>query len=337
MHRNKGAPLTPRPENYQNTLTTTKIPTFITSKMKKQIIILFLLVATFTFAQQIEPVKITDEWLAQIEKLAPAETTVKNTSKKNILVFSKATGFDHWTIPHNIEMLKILAKKSKAFNINVGYDIANFEAKNLKKYDAVILNNCNPSGPKRDLFWDLLQMNTTLSDQEITAKAATYEKNMLDYVSKGGGLMIMHGAITVQNNSKEFSKMAGGSFDYHPKQQEMHVKEVDKKHPMVQAFKGNGLTHVDEPYFFNNAYFTYNFRPLLYIEINQLEGLKNPVDEKINYVAWIKKYGKGRVFYSSPSHNAQSFENPELLQFFLDGMQYVVGDLKCDDSPMGIK
>jgi hypothetical protein len=38
--------------------------------------------------------------------------------------------------------------------------------------------------------------------------------------------------------------------------------------------------------------------------------------------------------YASPSHNAQSFENPQLLQFFLDGMQYVVGDVKCDDSPL---
>ena len=149
--------------------------------------------------------------------------------------------------------------------------------------------------------------------------------------------MIMHGAITVQNNSAEFSKMTGGSFDYHPKQQEMHVKEVDANHPLVQAFKGDGFTHIDEPYFFKNAYFDYNFRPLLYIELDQLEGLQHPVDQKVTYVAWIKKYGKGRVFYSMPSHNAQSLENPELLQFFLDGMQYVVGDLKVDDSPMEIK
>ncbi len=305
--------------------------------MKKSITIFFILIGTFTFAQQLEPIEITDEWLSKIESLAPSEPTVKNVAKKNILVFSKATGFDHWTIPHNIEMLKILAKKSKVFNITVGYDIANFVSKNLKKYDAVVFNNCNPSGPKRDLFWDLLKMNTSLSDQEIAVKAAIYEKNMLDYVSKGGGLMIMHGAITVQNNSKEFSKMTGGSFDYHPKQQEIHVKEVDMKHPLVQAFKGKGLIHIDEPYFFNNAYFDYNFRPLLYMEADKLEGLKKEVPNNTVYVSWIKKHGKGRVFYSSPSHNAQSMDNPELLRFFLDGMQYVVGDLKCDDSPMEIE
>lgn len=179
-----------------------------------------------------------------------------------------------------------------------------------------------------------MKQNTTLTDHEIMLKAANYEQNLMNYVAKGGGLMIMHGAITVQNNSIPFSKMTRGSFDYHPKQQEIHVKEVDVNHPMVKAFKGKGFTHVDEPYFFKNAYFDYNFRPLLYMEVEKLDGLKKEVNEKVIYISWIKKHGKGRVSYSSPSHNAQSMENPELLQYFLDGMQYVVGDLKCDDSPI---
>ncbi|WP_425236538.1 ThuA domain-containing protein [Ulvibacterium sp.] len=292
---------------------------------------IFCLIAKAQGIQEFEP---NDEWLAQIEKIAPNEPTVKNVDKKKILVFSKATGFYHWTIPHNIEMLKILAKKSKVFEIHVGYDIQKFEKKSLKNYDAVVFNNCNPSGPDRDLFADLLRQNTSLSDAEIKNKAPEYEANMMNYVEKGGGLMILHGAITVQNNSAAFSKMTGGSFDYHPKQQEMHVKEVDAKHPLVQAFKGKGLTHIDEPYFFKNAYFDYNFRPLLYIEVDQLKDVRKAVKNNINYVSWIKRYGKGRVFYSSPSHNAQSLENPELLQYFLDGLQYVLGDLECDDSPM---
>lgn len=202
-----------------------------------------------TSAQSIKKLDISKEWLAKIERLAPAEPTVKNVDKKKILVFSKATGFDHWTIPHNVAMLKILAKKSNAFEVHIGYDISNFEKKNLKRYDAIILNNSNPSGPDRDLFKDLLQQNTSLTDVEIGKKAPEYEKNLMNYIVKGGGLMILHGAITVQNNSMEFSKITGGSFDYHPKQQRMHVKEVDKNHPLVKAFKGNGLTHVDEPYF----------------------------------------------------------------------------------------
>lgn len=303
--------------------------------MKKLIFTaLSLLFLNIIVAQSLKSFEVSDEWLSKMEKLAPSEATVKADTKK-VLVFSQHTGFYHWTAPLNVEMLKILGTKSGAFEITNSYDIDSFDSDNLKKYDAVVFNNCNPAGPKRDLFWDLLQKNSNLSDDKITALASEYESNMLDYVAKGGGLMILHGAITVQNNSMEFSKMTGGSFDYHPKQQEMHLIEYDKKHPLVQAFKGKGLTHVDEPYFFKNAYFDYNFRPLLYIEIDKLEGMREEVDQKVNYVAWIKRHGEGRVFYTSPSHNAQSLDNPELLQFLLDGMQYVVGDLKCDDSPIG--
>jgi len=286
-------------------------------------------------AQSLESFKVTPEWIANIEEIAPSETTVNTSSKKKILVFSRATGFDHWIIPHNIEVLKILAKKTGAFDVFVAYDIDNFCRKSLKQYDAVVLNNSNPSGPDRDLFSDLLRMNTSLSQKEIASEASKYQKNLEKYIAKGGGLMILHGAITVQNNSAAFSQITGGSFDYHPPQQEMHVKEVDAKHPLVQAFRGQGLTHVDEPYFFKNAYFDYNFRPLLYIEADKLTGLRKEVSRNRVYVSWIKRHGKGRVFYTSPSHNAQTFDNPDFLKFLLDGIQYVVGDLKCDDSPIG--
>lgn len=304
--------------------------------MKNLILLPFILfIACSIHSQEIKQFEITDEWLKKIEEIAPNGPRIKNVSKKKILVFAKATGFYHWTIPHNIEMLKILAKKSKIFEIHIGFDITNFNKKNLKKYDAIILNNSNPKSPGRDLFTDLLMANSSLSDQEIANEATKYEKNLMDYVAKGGGLMILHGAIVVQNNSVAFSKMTGGSFDYHPKQQDMHVKEVDSNHPMVKAFKGDGFTHFDEPYFFKNAYFDYNFRPLLYIEVDKLKEVRKEVSNNMNYISWIKRHGKGRVFYSSPSHNAQSLDDPELLQFFLDGMQYVVGDLKCDDSPIG--
>ena len=301
--------------------------------MKIKLLYLIFFVTTISCAQGLDSFEITKEWLSKIEKIAPSEARIKTDIKK-VLVFSQHTGFYHWTAPHNIEMLKILGRKSGTFEVTNSYDIDSFEKENLKKYNAVVFNNCNPAGPKRDLFWDLLKKNSNLSDKKITALAQNYEKGFMEYIAEGGGLMILHGAITVQNNSEAFSKMTGGSFDYHPKQQEMHVMEVDENHPLVASFSGNGFTHVDEPYFFNNAYSDYNFRPLLYIDVTKLDGLKKEPESDISYVSWIKKHGEGRVFYTSPSHNAQTLNNPEFLQFLLDGMQYVTGDLKCDDSPI---
>ncbi|WP_232623032.1 ThuA domain-containing protein [Pareuzebyella sediminis] len=292
-----------------------------------------ILIVSGANAQGLEEFKITPEWTSKIESFAPKTIRVKAPVRK-IMMFSQHTGFYHWTIPHNIEMFKILAQTTGGFEITNFRDISAFDKETLKKFDAVVFNNCNPSGPKRDLFYDLLSINTSLDETDITQAAQQYEKNFMDYIEGGGGLMILHGAITVQNNSMPFSKLTGGSFDYHPKQQRMHVKEVDSEHPLVQAFDGNGFTHVDEPYFFKNAYFEYDFHPLLYIDTGTLEGTKEKPKSPITYVSWIKRYGKGRVFYTSPSHNAQIMENPEFLQFIVDGLQYVTGDLKADDSPL---
>jgi uncharacterized protein len=50
-------------------------------------------------------------------------------------------------------------------------------------------------------------------------------------------------------------------------------------------------------------------------------------------VAWIHEVGKGRVFYSNIGHIWQDFQPPAMQQFFLDALQYVIGDLKFDATP----
>jgi type 1 glutamine amidotransferase len=306
--------------------------------MKKilfSIIIFFTGNILFINAQSLPEIENSEEWRAKIERLSPSQTTVKTSKKRKVLVFSLYTGFKHWIIPHTSSIIKTLANKTNAFDVTETTDIQLFSKKNLKKYDVVILNNTCSKGDNRNIFLDVLLENKTLTEAEQKMKAADYEANLLNYVAKGGGLVVIHGGVTMQNKSPKFGEMIGGSFDYHPVQQPIEVKLVNKSHPLVAAFEGEGFSHIDEPYFFNNAYFDYNFRPLLYMEANKITKKKAEVVDNIKYVAWIKKHGKGRVFYCSPSHNAQSFENPKLLKFWLDGLQYATGDLKCDDSPIG--
>jgi type 1 glutamine amidotransferase len=228
-------------------------------------------------------------------------------------------------------MLEVLAAKTGAFTLDASADIEVFQ--DLSAYDAVILNNNCSEGERRDLFWDELGRDKDLTEKARDKKAARLEKNLIAFVKRGGGLMVIHGGIVMQNNSPEFSRMVGGSFDYHPVQQEVQVDLVDPGHPLVSCFDGQSFVHVDEPYLFKNAYFDYDFRPLLAMDVSRLHSLKETIENPVVYISWIKPYGKGRVFYVSPSHNAQSFENPDLLRFYLDGLQYVTGQITCEDSP----
>ncbi|GAA0877128.1 hypothetical protein GCM10009119_00960 [Algoriphagus jejuensis] len=300
--------------------------------------IVFFSTLGFSCAQGLDKVTLDDAWKNKIRGIAPEKATFP-AKKKNILVFSLHTGFDHWVIPHTEEMLKIVGEKSDAFYVSGSKDIYEFEAKNLKKYDAVILNNTCSIGDHRNLFWDKLKKDagTGYDSAALMKKANELEANLLRYVEKGGGLLVIHGGVTTQNNSWEFSRLLGASFDYHPPQQPHQVRVEDPKHPLVQAFPAEGFNHTDEPYFYKNAYEELDFKPLLYFNNAEIKNQRKgqELTEGKTYVAWIRAEGKGKVMYISPSHNAQSFENPDLLQFYLDGMQYVAGDVKCDETPIG--
>ena len=283
-----------------------------------------VLCVTAVFAQaNMKARKLTPEWKEKIEKLAPEKPTVPPLKKHRALVFSKMTGYKHWVTPHTTELLKILAKKSGVYEVVESNDIKNFEPENIKQFDIIILNNTCSDPKKRNMFWDVTKDDV---------KAAALEKSLIDHIAGGAGLVSIHGAITFLNNSREFSEVTGGSFDRHPPQQEVICNIVNPDHPIVKPFKGQAFIHIDEPYLFKSAYMDMNFHPLMEMDTSKLKGYKHNGIKR--YVAWIKKYRKGRVFYCSPSHNAQSFERPEVLRFILNGIQYAAGDLECDDSPI---
>jgi len=43
-------------------------------------------------------------------------------------------------------------------------------------------------------------------------------------------------------------------------------------------------------------------------------------------VVWKKRYGKGRVFYSSLGHRAAEFENPEMATILRRGINWAARD-----------
>jgi type 1 glutamine amidotransferase len=302
----------------------------------KKIFFALLLFSGIVFSQKLPDFELTDEWLNKIESMIPEQNGFAQKKKKELLIFSLHTGFKHWTIPHTEAVMKLIAEKSGNFNVTLTKDISFFEKNRLKAFDVVLLNNNCSVGPRRDMFWDVLNEDPSLSEARKLEKAQQLERNLINFVRIGNGLVLMHGGIVMQNNSLEFSEMAGGSFDYHPQQQELHLRLADPDHPLVADFDPQGFSHIDEPYFFKNAYFRYNFKPLLYVELDKIQMKRKRPSDAIKYVSWIKRYGKGRVFYSSPSHNAQSMENPQLLAFFNKGLNYAAGLLKCDDAPMGL-
>jgi type 1 glutamine amidotransferase len=277
-------------------------------------------------------------WAAQVEENSPQHATAatKNGEPRKALVFSLATGYQHSVIPYVDKVFQIVGRKSGAFTAAISRDIEDLSAEKLNQYDVLVLNNTCSVGPRRNLLLDVLESDPRykdLSEAQRQAKAAAIEQTLLDFVRAGKGLVAMHGAPTLLNNSAEFTEMVGGAFDYHPPSQQVTVRVVDPDHPLVAAFRDQGpLVHQDEPYCFTGAYNDHDFRPLLTFDTQGVNDPQGRFGDQVRYAAWVKRYGKGRIFFCSPGHFPDSYTRPALLRFVLDGTQYAAGDLSCDDA-----
>ena len=271
-------------------------------------------------------------WKKGVAELAPDKPRVAPKQPRKVLVFSLATGFCHKVIPH-VKVVFDQLTTTGAFEVTHSDDISAFGPESLKKFDAIVLNNTCTKQPARNMFIDALSLRKDLSKEEIGKQAVKFEQDLKDFVAGGKGLMLVHGAIVFLNESEDFSKMVGGSFVMHPKMQEITLTPVEPGHPLVAAFKGEPFIHHDEPYLFAKAYADKNFRPLLEMDVEKLdEASKKKMEGDRRFVSWIRRHGKGRVFYCSPSHQPESYQSSRMLQYYLDGMQYVLGDLEVDDS-----
>lgn len=65
-------------------------------------------ISNLVYSQLRAPFALSDEWLSEIQTLAPVQATVQTDMQKHILIFSLHTGFEHWTIPHTEAVIKLI-------------------------------------------------------------------------------------------------------------------------------------------------------------------------------------------------------------------------------------
>jgi type 1 glutamine amidotransferase len=138
----------------------------------------------------------------------------------------------------------------------------------------------------------------------------------------------------------EFNKMIGGFFKFHWNDgQQITVKIDDPKNPINAAFKGQDYVIVDETYTMGrDTYSRENLHVLTSINYDKMSAKdkakeSNPRPDGDYALSWIRREGKGRVFYEAHGHNEKIYAIKPMLEHITAGMQYVLGDLQADDSP----
>ena len=140
----------------------------------------------------------------------------------------------------------------------------------------------------------------------------------------------------------EFNKMIGGFFKWHwNNPQEITYKIDEPNHVLNAPFKklSGPLVINDETYTMGrDTYSRQNVRVLTSVDYSKMcdEDKKkelNPREDHDYALSWIKRDGKGRVFYMTHGHDESVYAKTPLLEHLLAGMQYALGDLQADDSP----
>ena len=138
----------------------------------------------------------------------------------------------------------------------------------------------------------------------------------------------------------EFNQMIGAFFKFHWNDgQTITVKIDDPKNPVNAPFKGQEYVIVDETYTFSrNTYSRENLHVLTSIDYAKMSAEdkakeQSPRPDGDYALSWIRREGKGRVFYEAHGHNEKVYANKLLLQHITAGIQYVLGDLPADDAP----
>jgi len=197
----------------------------------------------------------------------------------------------------------------------------------------------------------------TLTKADMDAVAAAWYKE-LDPAATGkvAQAAFMNGIVPVATQSNnyvgtpgrdqgkgswpEWDTMIGGWFKFHwLDPQHIVVKIDDKTSPLTKMFNGQDFDIYEETYTFSvNSFSRENVHVLTsvnYDKMSFMDKLKesNPRPDHDYGVSWIKRDGQGRVFYMSIGHDERQYALKPVMEHLLAGMQYVLGDLKADDSP----
>ncbi len=138
----------------------------------------------------------------------------------------------------------------------------------------------------------------------------------------------------------DFNTVIGGFFKFHwVDPQLITVKIDDPKSPVTAMFDGKEFDIHDETYTFGMEVWSRRNLHILtsidYDKMSEADKAKEdyPRADHDYGLSWIRREGKGRVFYEAHGHSERVYAIRPMLEHVLAGVQYALGDLKANDSP----
>jgi type 1 glutamine amidotransferase len=226
-----------------------------------------------------------------------------------VLIFSKTLGYRHASITNGIDAIRSLGSTND-FAVDATEDSSAFTSTNLARYRAVVFLSATG---------DVLN-----HDQEAAFK---------QYVVNGGGFAAIHGAVfgplACEDKWAWYGEVFCCAFTNHSAVVPGTILIEDAEHPSTMGL----------PTHWKRTEEWYNFtgtprgraRVLATVDESTYEGGRMGADHPI---AWCRRIGKGRMWYTAMGHTESSFSEPEFLRHILGGIKSVAMITISDDAPV---
>lgn len=304
---------------------------------------LFVIAAVWLVAGLLWPAaagaKLTEQQKKRIEAAAPDKPRAAPKAKRRVLIWNTPPEMmdknphKGYSVPQSAYAMKRLGEKTGAFEGVVSGDVTLYLPEKLKQFDAVVMNNSSGNWI-RPADESIGRFKAYGGDRDAVEKVL--RKSLLDFVRGGKGVFAFHFSIGANPKWAEFHEMLGARYWGHPWHEEVGIKVEEPSHPLLAAFGGKaGFRLKEEIFQFRDPWSREKLRVLLSLDTaNTNMGVKW-IHRKDNDfgLAWVKRYGKGRVFYSAIGHRTEIWWNPTILRFYLDGIQFAIGDLEAPTAP----
>ncbi len=166
--------------------------------------------------------------------------------------------------------------------------------------------------------WDVVILH--FMDWEVPGPGPAARENLRQFVAGGKGLMLTHFACGAWDNNEwpEFAKLAGRIWNPKLRPHDPHgqftVRMADSEHPIAKGLKP--FTTVDELYTCLDGD----------APIHVVAKATSKVDQKDYPMAFVLRYGQGRVFHTPLGHDVQAYtNNPGVGELMRRGCAWTAG------------
>jgi type 1 glutamine amidotransferase len=277
-------------------------------------------------AGQAPPQRGTGAAAPQPGRGGPGGRAARPRSRRVVLAWADTRNgiAQHDSVSHALAVIERLGYETGAYDTFIRTD-SNIVAKQPLMTTGAPASG-GPSLAMADAIFFMGHRDVPLDAQQRTELAA--------YVrDEGKGFVAAHIALTAFDSWPEFGELLGGRYDGHPwGTASGTVVNEDPAFPATKHFPAT-WTMTDE-FYQAREFSRSSARVLLRLDVSKMAPHPEMRRADGDFpLAWAKTYGKGRVFYSSLGHAAETWDNRDVALMYFEALRWALGLTDGDASP----